>query len=85
MHARDAIRAGESPTRLFLLDAWQESPHYAPRERAALAWTEALTLIATSHTPDSAYEELPTHFNDREIVQLSLLIATINTRSRVFL
>lgn len=83
MHTRDAMKAGESPARLFLLDAWREAPVYTPRERAALAWTEALTLIAESHAPDQDYAALAAHFSEPEIVKLSLLIATINAWNRI--
>lgn len=83
MHTRDAIKAGESPARLFLLDAWREAPLYTDRERAALAWTEALTLIADSHAPDAEYAALTEQFSEAEIVKLSLLIATINAWNRI--
>ncbi len=83
MHARDALKAGESPVRLLLLDAWRETPHYTDRERAALAWTEALTRVAETHAPDQAYDALRPHFTDEEIVQLSFLIATINAWNRL--
>jgi AhpD family alkylhydroperoxidase len=83
MHTRDALRAGEQPGRLFLLDAWREAPGYTPRERAALAWTEALTLVASTHAPDGDYDALRPHFSDEEIVKLSLLIATINAWNRL--
>jgi AhpD family alkylhydroperoxidase len=64
MHTRAAREGGESEARLYLLDAWREAPHYTPRERAALAWTEALTLVATTHAPDADYEGLKPHFSD---------------------
>jgi AhpD family alkylhydroperoxidase len=83
MHTRDARKAGETEARLYLLDAWREVPHYTPRERAALAWTEALTLIASTHAPDADYEGLKPHFTDEEIVKLSLLIVTINGWNRL--
>lgn len=83
MHTRDAIKAGESPARLFLLDAWREAPFYTDRERAALAWTEALTLIADTHAPDADYAALTEQFAETEIVKLSLLIATINAWNRI--
>ncbi|HTI86590.1 MAG TPA: carboxymuconolactone decarboxylase family protein [Alphaproteobacteria bacterium] len=83
MHTRDARKAGETEARLYLLDAWREVPHYTPRERAALAWTEALTLIASTHAPDADYEGLKPHFSDEEIVKLSLLIVTINGWNRL--
>jgi AhpD family alkylhydroperoxidase len=83
MHTGDAIKAGESPARLFLLDAWREAPFYTDRERAALAWTEALTLIADTHAPDADYAALTEQFAEAEIVKLSLLIATINAWNRI--
>ena len=83
MHSADAIKEGESPARLFLLDAWQESALYTPRERAALAWTDALTLISQSHAPDEAYDEALRHFSPEEMVKLTLLIGTINTWNRI--
>ncbi|WP_043830540.1 carboxymuconolactone decarboxylase family protein [Muricoccus aerilatus] len=83
MHTRDARKAGESEARLYLLDAWREAPHYTPRERAALAWTEALTLVAGTRAPDEDYDGLRPHFTEEEIVKLSLLIATINAWNRL--
>ncbi len=83
MHTRDARKAGEAEARLYLLDAWREAPHYTPRERAALAWTEALTLVATTHASDADYEGLKPHFNDEEIVKLTMLIVTINGWNRL--
>jgi AhpD family alkylhydroperoxidase len=83
MHTSDALKAGERPERLFLLDAWEESAMYTPRERAALAWTDALTLVAATHAPDAAYDGLAAHFSPQEIVQLTLLIATINSWNRI--
>ena len=83
MHSADAIKEGESPARLFLLDAWHESALYSPRERAALAWTDALTLVAQTHAPDEAYAEVVRHFSPEETVKLTLLIATINSWNRI--
>jgi len=83
MHTKDARKSGESEARLYLLGAWHESPLYTPRERAALAWTDALTLIAETHAPDEDYEELQRHFSPEEISQLTLLIATINAWNRI--
>jgi AhpD family alkylhydroperoxidase len=83
MHSAEAIKEGETPARLFLLDAWQESQLYTPRERAALAWTESLTLISQTHAPDEDYEEALEHFSAEELVKLTLLIGTINTWNRV--
>lgn len=83
MHTRDALAAGESPTRLLLLDAWHEAPFYSERERAALAWTEALTRVSETHAPDEDWARLKTQFSEEEIVKLSLLIATINAWNRL--
>ncbi len=83
MHTRDARRAGETEERLYLLSAWRESPLYSPRERAALAWTEALTRIADTHAPDEDYAELRGHFTEAEAVQLTLLIGAINIWNRI--
>jgi len=83
MHSSEARQAGESEARLYLLDAWHESELYSPRERAALAWTEALTLISQTHAPDSAYEEALRHFGEAEMVKLTLLIGTINLWNRI--
>ena len=83
MHTSDAVAQGENPARLFLLEAWEESAMYSPRERAALAWTEALTRVADTHAPDAVYEGLKPHFSDAEIVDLSVLIAAINSWNRL--
>lgn len=83
MHSRDARAAGESEERLYLLSAWRESSLYTDRERAALAWTEALTRIADTHAPDEDYEPLKAHFTEAEIVDLTLLITTINAWNRL--
>ena len=83
MHTKDARKAGETEQRLYLLSAWRESPLYTPRERAALAWTEALTLVAVTHAPDADYAALSPHFTDAEKVKLSMLIVTINAWNRL--
>ncbi|WP_426956392.1 carboxymuconolactone decarboxylase family protein [Muricoccus radiodurans] len=83
MHTRDARKAGESEARLYLLNAWREAPHYTPRERAALAWTEALTLVSQTHAPDADYEALKPHFTEAEIAALTFAIATINSWNRI--
>jgi len=83
MHTRDARAHGESEERLYLLDAWRESPLYSDRERAALAWTEALTLVAETHAPDEDYARLDAHFTPEEQVALTVLIGTINTWNRL--
>ncbi|MBA4742109.1 MAG: carboxymuconolactone decarboxylase family protein [Azoarcus sp.] len=82
MHTRDARARGESEARLYLLDAWRESPLYSERERAALEWTEALTRVADTHAPDSAWAALEACFTPAECVQLTLLIGTINAWNR---
>ncbi len=83
MHTRDARAGGESEERLYLLSAWHESPLYTARERAALAWTEAVTLVAETHIPDDVYEEVRRYFTEPELVKLTMLIATINAWNRV--
>jgi len=83
MHSKDARAHGETEQRLYLLDAWRESPLYSERERAALGWTEALTLIAQTRAPDADYARLKEQFSDAEQVKLSLLIGTINTWNRL--
>jgi AhpD family alkylhydroperoxidase len=83
MHTRDARARGESEERLYLLDAWRESPLYTERERAALAWTEAVTLVSQTHVPDAVYEEVRRHFAEDELVKLTHLVATINVWNRI--
>jgi AhpD family alkylhydroperoxidase len=84
MHSKDARKAGETEARLYLLNAWREaSHHYTDRERAALGWTEALTLVATTHAPQADYDALAPHFSDAEKVQLTMAITTINSWNRL--
>lgn len=83
MHSKDARRQAETEQRLYLLDAWREAPIYAPRERAALAWTEAVTRLADTHAPDDVYEALRSHFSDKEIADLTILIGMINLWNRL--
>ncbi len=78
MHWKDARARGESEQRLYGLDAWRESPYYSARERAALAWCEALTLVAQGHVPDEAWAEVRPHFSDRELANLTLAVIAIN-------
>ena len=80
MHTADARKQGETEQRLYLLDAWRESPL---RERAALAWTEALTLLPQTRAPDDAYRALQAQFSDEEQVALTLLIVAINGWNRI--
>jgi AhpD family alkylhydroperoxidase len=83
MHSKDARAAGETEQRLYLLDAWREAPFYSERERAALAWTEALTLVADNHVPDEIYNEVRQHFSEEELVNLSLAVVAINGWNRL--
>jgi AhpD family alkylhydroperoxidase len=83
MHTSDARKHGETEQRLYLLNAWREAPAYSERERAALAWTEVVTLIADTHAPDDVYQEVRKHFSDAETVNLTMLIATINAWNRL--
>ena len=79
MHSKDARADGESEQRLYLLDAWRETQLYSERERAALAWTEAVTLVAEGHVPDAAYDEASNHFTEDELVSLTLAIVAVNS------
>ena len=83
MHSLDARKEGETEARLYLLDAWRESNLYTPRERAALAWTEALTLVSKTHVPDEVFNEVKRQFSEEEMVALSLAIGAINTWNRI--
>lgn len=83
MHTHDARASGESDARMHLLNAWQESSLFTPRERAALAWTECLTKVATNGAPDAVYTIMATHFDPREQVALTLAITTINAWNRI--
>ena len=85
MHTKDALAAGETAQRLFLLDAWEEAPFYSERERAALQWTEALTRVSEDHVPDAAYEAARAHFSEEELVNLSLAIVAINGWNRLMI
>ena len=83
MHSKDARAAGESEQRLYALDAWRETPFYTDRERAALEWAEALTLISVTHAPDESYDRVRAHFSEQEIVDLVYAISMINTWNRI--
>jgi AhpD family alkylhydroperoxidase len=83
MHSAEARKDGERDERLFLLDAWQESGMYTDRERAALAWTESLTHVSETHAPDDVYEEVRRHFNEDELVALTMAIGLINAWNRM--
>lgn len=83
MHTAAALKLGENPMRIFLLDAWRDSSLYSDRERAALAWTEALTVIADEPTRDRAYEAMAAHFSPEEQTKLTLMITAINAFNRI--
>ena len=83
MHTKDARAEGETEERLYLLDAWRESALYSERERAALAWTEAVTLVSQTHVPDDVFEATRKQFSEEELVKLTLLIVTINGWNRI--
>jgi AhpD family alkylhydroperoxidase len=83
MHSKDARANGETEQRLYALNAWRETPFFTDRERAALAWTEAVTLVSQDHVPDSVYEEARQRFSEEELVNLTLAIATINSWNRL--
>ena len=83
MHWKDLRAIGESEQRLCSLDAWRECPYYTDRERAALAWTEAVTLITVGHVPDAVYDEVRRHFSEKELCDLTLAAAAINSWNRL--
>jgi AhpD family alkylhydroperoxidase len=83
MHSKDARANGETEQRLYGLEAWRETPYYSARERAALAWTEALTLVSESHAPDEEYERVRGQFSEDELLHLSLAIVAINGWNRL--
>ena len=83
MHWKDLRAAGETEQRLYGLDAWEESPYYSDRERAALAWTEAVTNVKDGHVPDEAYEKVRAFFSEKELANLTLAIVQINGWNRL--
>jgi AhpD family alkylhydroperoxidase len=83
MHTKELRADGESEQRLYLLNAWRESPFYSERERAALAWTEAVTLVADSQVPDDVYEEARKQFSEEELVNLTMAVVAINGANRL--
>ncbi|HTO23995.1 MAG TPA: carboxymuconolactone decarboxylase family protein [Spirochaetia bacterium] len=83
MHWKDLRAAGETEQRLYGLDAWRESPYYTERERAALAWAEAVTRIPDGQVPDAVFEEAQRHFNDKELADLTLGVVAINGWNRL--
>src|SRR5215469_1647834 len=83
MHTKDARARGESEQRLYELVAWREAPFYTERERAALAWAEAVTLVSVDHVPDEVYAQVRKHFSDEELIYLTLAIISINGWNRL--
>lgn len=83
MHSQDARAEGETEQRLDTLAAWRETPFFEERERAALEWTEAVTLVADTHVPDEVYERVRKHFSEEELIDLTLTVAQINTWNRL--
>ena len=83
MHSIDARAAGETEQRLYALDAWRETPFFTDRERAGLAWIEAITLVSQTHVPDAVYDEATTHFSQKEICDLTFIASTINAWNRL--
>jgi AhpD family alkylhydroperoxidase len=83
MHSKDARARGESEQRLYALSVWREAPFFTPRERAALAWTEAVTTVSAGHVPDEVYRLAREHFEERELVDLTMAIIAINGWNRL--
>src|SRR6185295_12361396 len=83
MHTIDARAAGESEQRIHVLPAWREAPFYSDRERAALAWTEAVTLVGETHVPDDVYDEARRQFSEEELVKLTWAVVVINGWNRI--
>ena len=83
MHSKDLRASGETEQRLYVLDAWRESPFYSERERAALAWAEAVTLLNEKQVPDDVYEQARGQFSEEELVNLTLAVTTINSWNRL--
>jgi AhpD family alkylhydroperoxidase len=83
MHTKDARAGGDTEQRLYAVSVWEEAPFFTERERAALAWTEAVTRVGDSHVPDALYEKVRKHFNEKELVDLTLAIIAINGWNRL--
>ncbi|HEY9480083.1 MAG TPA: carboxymuconolactone decarboxylase family protein [Gemmatimonadaceae bacterium] len=83
MHSKDARAAGETEQRIYVLSAWREAPFYTPRERAALAWTEAVTLISEGGISDDLFNDVRAQFNEKELVDLTMAVVTINGWNRL--
>ena len=83
MHTKDARAAGETEQRLYGLDAWREAPYYSARERAALEWTEAVTLVVDEHVPDRVYDTVRAHFSEKELADLTVAVVAVNAWNRL--
>ncbi|WP_423129308.1 carboxymuconolactone decarboxylase family protein [Gaoshiqia sp. Z1-71] len=83
MHSKDLRALGESEQRLYMMDAWREAPFYSQRERAALAWAEAVTLVTDGHVPDEVYEQASEQFSEEELIDLTMAVITINSYNRI--
>ena len=83
LHSRDARKAGVGERRLYNVATWHESPFFTPRERAAFAWAESLTLVSETHAPDADYDAVRQHFTDKEVVDLTYAIALMNALNRL--
>jgi len=83
MHTKDARAAGESEQRLYAVSVWREAPFFTPRERAALAWTDAVTEVSKDHVPDEVYRVAREHFDEKQLVDLTVAIGAINTWNRI--
>ena len=82
MHVTEALKAGETQRRLATVSAWRETPFFSEKERAALEWTESLTLVSQNHVPDAVWEAVRPHFTDAELMELTALITSINSWNR---
>lgn len=83
MHTKEARATGETEQRIYLLNAWEESPFYSDRERAALEWTESVTLVSETHVPKEVFDKVRKHFSEEEIVGLTMTIVAINGWNRL--
>lgn len=83
MHTKDARAKGETEQRIYALNAWREAPFFTKRERAALDWTEAVTLVAETHVPDAVYAHVKEHFSDEELLKLTMAVIAINSWNRL--
>jgi AhpD family alkylhydroperoxidase len=83
MHTKDARAAGETEQRIYTMDAWRETPFFTDRERAALEWTEAVTLVADTRVPDDVYEQVRQQFSEEELIELTFAVIVINSWNRL--